>query len=154
MKRTHLSLAFAAALSAVWLAGCSTVDTRIRDNPDAFAQLTPQQQSLVRAGQIGLGFSSGAVKIALGEPDRITERTDASGESQVWHYVGYAYYNGAYLWAGPGFPHRRGWGWGGGGWWGPGPGPYWDQPVAAFDRFRVEFKDGKVVSIQKDVGTY
>lgn len=151
MKTTNLFLASAAALAAVCLSGCSTVDSRIQSHPEVFAQLTPQQQALVRAGQVGLGFNMDTVKVALGDPDRVTLRTDTNGESQVWHYIGYAYYNGAYLWAGPAFPSRhRGWGWHSA--WYPDPGPFWDTPVAAFDRFRVEFQNGKVTSIQQDVG--
>jgi hypothetical protein len=149
MKTSKFALV-AAVLGAVWLAGCSTIDSRINQYPDTFAQLTPQQQALVRAGQVGLGFDMTTVKIALGDPDRVVVRTDASGDVQIWHYGEYAYYNGVYLWAGDGY-RRRAW-WGGGGWWGPGPGPYWDTPVQAFDRFRVEFRNGRVVSIQRDTG--
>jgi outer membrane protein assembly factor BamE (lipoprotein component of BamABCDE complex) len=141
----------AAALGAVWLAGCSTPETRIKNDPEAFSRLNPDQQALVKAGQVGIGFDMSAVKLALGDPDRITVRTNAQGQVQTWHYVEYATYDGAYLYAGPfwgGYRHR---GWGGSmGWWAPEP--FYPLPVAReFDRFRIEFKDGKVTSIAQEM---
>src|ERR1039457_6798642 len=97
MKTTRLSIVLAALAGTLWLAGCSSPQTRISDHPEVFAQLTPQEQALVRAGQVGLGFSTEAVKLALGQPDRITLRTDAMGQMQVWHYAETVYYDGAFL---------------------------------------------------------
>jgi hypothetical protein len=152
MKTSKLCLISAAAICAVWLAGCSTPETRIRDNPETYAQLSPQQQQLVRAGRVGVGFDMAAVKLALGNPDRITLRTDSQGETQVWHYVEYVYYDAGFLYPGPyfggygGFRHR----WGGGGGWGWGG--YWDDEVAqAYDHFRIEFKDGRVTSFNEEL---
>ncbi|MGH8457528.1 MAG: hypothetical protein ACRETE_11115, partial [Stenotrophobium sp.] len=34
-----------------------------------------------------LGMPDEAVMLALGKPDRVTERTDAKGVATVWHYV-------------------------------------------------------------------
>jgi hypothetical protein len=150
--KTKTSLLYcAAALGAVWLAGCSTPETRIRDNPEAFARLNPDQQALVKTGQVGIGFDMSAVKLALGEPDRITLRTNAAGQTQVWHYVEYVYYDSGFIYPGPyygGWGRRHG-GWGGwGGWWGYEP--YGIRPAQAFDRFRIEFKDGKVSAIAQE----
>ena len=150
MKTTKLCLISAAAVCAVWLAGCSTPETRIRDNPETFAQLTPQQQELVRAGRVGVGFDMAAVKLALGDPDRVTLRSDGSGESQIWHYVEYVYYDAGFLYPGPyfgGYRHRWGGGWGGGWGWG---GPY-DEYAQAYDHFRIEFKNGKVTTISEEL---
>ncbi|HXQ80686.1 MAG TPA: hypothetical protein VN775_05205, partial [Opitutaceae bacterium] len=113
MKTTSLFAAFAAVSGALWLAGCSTPETRINDHPEVFAQLTPQEQALVKAGQVGLGFSAEAVKLALGQPDRVTIRTDERGQLEVWHYVETVYYDGAFLYGGP---YWGGWGGGWGGW--------------------------------------
>jgi len=140
------------ALCSVWLAGCSTPDVRIRDNPEAFAQLPPQQQQLVRGGRVGIGFSMEAVKLALGNPDRVTVRTNINGETQIWHYVQYDYYDGGFLYAGPGWGMGYGGGygrrWGRGGWgggWG-----MMDDYAVPYDHFRIEFKDGKVSSINEE----
>ncbi len=139
----------AAASAAVLLAGCTSPETRIKNNPEIFAQLTPQEQTLVKSGQVGVGFTPQAVKLALGDPDRITVRTDGKGQTQIWHYLETVYYDGAYLYGGPywgGWGHRH---WGG--LWGPAPYPI--GPVQTYDRFRVEFRDGKVFAISQDFGT-
>jgi len=155
MKTKRCLFFCAAALGAVWLAGCSTPETRIQRDPESFARLNPDQQALVKAGKVGIGFDMSAVKLALGDPDLITVRTDAQGQTQTWHYVEYVYYDGAFLYAGPnwgGYHHRGFGGWGGygwGGWWGYEPYAY---PMAQqFDRFRIEFKDGKVTSISQEM---
>jgi len=158
MKTTRLLLAVAAVSGAVWLAGCeSTPEGRIKDNPEAFAQLTPQEQAMVKAGQVGMGFGMDAVKLALGAPDRITLRTDERGQVQVWHYVETVYFDGAFVYGGPywggwgrGYG-RRGWGWSGG-YWGPYlDGPYPVGPVSTYDHFRVEFRNSKVVSFSQEM---
>jgi len=155
MKTTSLLKVLAAVSGAAWLAGCSTPETRISSHPEVFAQLTPQEQALVKAGQVGLGFSAEAVKLALGQPDRVTIRTDEKGQLEVWHYVETVYYDGAFLYGGPywggwgggwGGWGRRGWGWGG--YWG---GPYPVGPVSTYDRFRVEFRNNKVVAFNQEL---
>jgi hypothetical protein len=149
MKTTRIFVVLSAVSGALWLAGCSTPESRISNHPEVFAQLTSQEQALVKAGQVGLGFSTEAVKLALGQPDRITLRTDAKGQLQIWHYAGTVYYDGAFLYGGPywGGWGRRGW-WGGGGYLG---GPYPIGPVNIYDRFRVEFRDNKVVAFNQEL---
>jgi hypothetical protein len=132
-----------AVLGTAWLLGCSTPTTRIKANPEAFARLSPSQQALVKAGQIGLGFDFDAVKLALGDPDRVTTRTDSDGETIVWHYVSYEA-EGRILFTGY-YHNRRGW-------WGGASYPYYlDYPNRHVrDRFRVQFQDGKVAAITAD----
>lgn len=89
MKTTrNLPRALAAAL-AVLIAGCATPESRIRESPQAFARLDAGQQALVRTGQIARGFDRDAVRLALGEPDRIVVETKASGQREIWHYLDY-----------------------------------------------------------------
>jgi outer membrane protein assembly factor BamE (lipoprotein component of BamABCDE complex) len=152
MKKLKQLVVLCAAAAGLALAGCSTPDTRIAANPAAFAALNPQQQALVKAGQVGIGMNMDAVKLALGDPDRVTLRTDAAGETQVWHYVTYEA-DGVFLYSG--FYHRgygrRGWG-GGGGWWGPDYPYYLDFPNRqVHDRFTVEFRNGLSVSVSKEI---
>ena len=68
------------------LAGCASPEARIKQNPQGYSKLTPEQQSLVRKGDIGIGMPDFGVEIALGRPDSITERTEAKGVVEVWHY--------------------------------------------------------------------
>jgi len=159
MKNTRSLIAAAAFSGALVLAGCNaTPDARIRSNPEAFAQLTPQEQALVKAGQVGLGFSAEAVKLALGNPDRITLKTDATGQVQVWHYIETVYYDGAFLYGGPYWGGWGGWGGRGRGYWGggwgafDGWGPYPVGPVTTYDHFRVVFRNGRVIQFNQEVG--
>lgn len=133
----------AAALAAVVaLAGCTTPEARIRKNPAAFARLTPEQQDLIRKGQIAVGFDPEMVELALGEPDHITTRTDATGVSEIWRYTTYdlpdgaplyrGWYHRYYYWGDPMFPY------------------YLDYPYRRErDHFRVTFQAGKVVAIEE-----
>ena len=135
-------------IGALLLASCSTPESRIASNPATFAQLTPEQQTLVKAGRIGVGFDSTAVELALGEPDRITVHTDSLGETLTWHYIEAAYYDGRFIYSGGYFRgYRHGY-------------PYgidagiFDSnfPVMqTFDRFRVDFVKNKVVGISEEL---
>lgn len=151
MNKINLLVFLGAASLGLFLAGCDTPQTRIDANPAAFNSLPPQQQALVKAGQVGIGMSMEAVKLALGDPDRVTSRQDAQGEEQVWHYVEYEA-DGMYLYTGYYARWRhRGWGGWGGGWgWGGYPW-YLDYPNrTVYDRISVEFRNGVVVAINRD----
>src|SRR5687768_13634383 len=89
MKTLKTLLLAASAAMLAFSFGCSTPETRIRKNPELFAQLAPEQQDLIRRGQVAVGFNAEMVRLALGEPDRYTTRTDQDGMSEVWHYVTY-----------------------------------------------------------------
>jgi hypothetical protein len=144
MKTRMPGRSLIAVFAALTLAGCSTPATRIRANPEVYARLTAQHQALVQAGQVALGFDFEAVKLALGEPDRMAVRTDADGETVIWHYLSYEA-NGHVLFTGHYHTGRR---WRG---WGPSYAYYLDYPDRRVrDRFRVEFKRGLVSAITED----
>lgn len=129
------------ALTGLWLAACaSTPESRIEKSPEAFAQLTPEQQQKVRAGQIAIGFDTAATRLALGEPDKVLQRTTAGGESEVWIYQDVYSYPGT----------------------GPCYGAYFRYGLPSYcffgpavvqevkERMRVSFDAGKVVGIEKE----
>lgn len=134
----------AAAAVALFSAGCSTPATRINKNPELFAQLSPEQQDLIRRGQVAVGFNAEMVRLALGEPDRYTTRTTQDGMSEVWHYVTYdspaggplyrGWYHRYYMWGDPLYPYylsvdgRR-----------------------ERDRFSVIFRNGVVTAMESEV---
>ena len=128
------------------LAGCVSPEQRIQDNPQVFAKATPQQQALIKQGQVALDFTPDFVELAMGRPDRITERTDPGGTETIWHYTqrqDYGYYPAYYdPWWGPGW-----------GWWGPRFVPVTYVPAASYerDRLRVVFREGKVRFIERVV---
>ncbi|MDR3415882.1 MAG: hypothetical protein P4L83_06835 [Nevskia sp.] len=76
----------------VLLAACATPETRIKDNPNVYANLSAEQQALVKKGEVGIGMPQAAVDLALGKPDRVTEHTDADGTREVWHYTQLEYW--------------------------------------------------------------
>lgn len=136
-------LAAAVLLAAVGLSSCSTPESRIRSNPAVFARLSPAQQDLIRQGKIAIGFDPEMVQLALGDPDHITTRTDASGVSEIWRYTTYetpdgmilyrGWYHRYYYWGDPMFPY------------------YLDYPYRReHDHIRVTFRAGKVVSVEEE----
>lgn len=146
MKTPKYAFVIAVALLALWLAGCTTVESRIRQNPAIFSQLTPAQQDMIKRGEIGIGFSQEMVRLALGEPDHVMVRTDANGASETWSYVSSYGYDGGFY---GGWYHRYPY-WGS--YWG---GPYIDPYFYGYPyrrehvNVRVVFKDGRAVSIEQ-----
>jgi outer membrane protein assembly factor BamE (lipoprotein component of BamABCDE complex) len=147
MKTTSIFSIAAVAACAALLGGCNTPESRINESPQVFARLNPDQQALVKAGRIAVGFDMDSVKLALGDPDRVVIRTDSGGEHQVWHYTTYEDNAGIVIYGG--YYHRwRGWGgpyfWGGV--------PYYDgYPARVHDRIRVTFDTaGTVASIEQE----
>jgi hypothetical protein len=147
LKATRdLRLCCAAALMTL-LAACATPDARIQNNPQTFSSLPPDQQALIKQGKVGLGFSEAAVKLALGDPDRVTQRTDENGISTVWRYVEYETDAGTLLYTG--YYHR---------YYTPYYGPsfgfpyYQDYPNRVErDVQRVVFRNGVVAAIEQEL---
>jgi outer membrane protein assembly factor BamE (lipoprotein component of BamABCDE complex) len=146
--KTSRNFAFIVMVAcAVLLAGCATPESRISHSPDAFARLNPDQQALVKAGRIAPGFDMEAVRLALGDPDRVIIHTDASGQHEVWHYVTYEDYQGGIIFTG--YYHRY-WGWGGPFFYGGAP-YYQGYPAHVRDRIRVEFDgNNRVANVQQE----
>jgi hypothetical protein len=141
---TRTSPAWPALLGAfaLLLSACAeTPEDRIRENQATFSSYSPEQRELIKQGQVGIGFDEAAVKLAVGEPDRISERTDDQGQSRVWRYVEYETDQGTMLYTGfyhhyyaPAFPY------------------YLDYPSRRErDVMTVTFRNGKVVSVEREV---
>jgi hypothetical protein len=123
------------------VAGCSTPESRIAQQPELFNRLTPDQQQMIRDGRVGIGFDMDMVKLALGEPDRVRLRTDENGSSEVWTYLTYEGSNGMLLYRG--WYHRG---------WGSPFYPYYLDVPGRRERSRDEvvFRDGRVVSVEQE----
>jgi outer membrane protein assembly factor BamE (lipoprotein component of BamABCDE complex) len=76
-------------LLAMLLAGCSTIDTRIREKSAAFAALDAPTQDKIRLGRVEVGFTTDLVYIALGSPDERLTNTSAAGTDETWLYNSY-----------------------------------------------------------------
>lgn len=99
---------FKAAMGAIGLAvlaGCATPEARIQKNPGLFESLAASDQQAIKEGRAALGFTPEMVKLALGDPDRVSTKTDASGVSEVWRYTTYESEGGVYLYRG--YYHRH-----------------------------------------------
>ncbi len=97
------TISFLALFSSfLFLTGCSTVESRIRDNPAIFQSLSPADQTLVRTGQIRTGLDQDTVYLAWGRPDHIRHEVRKSQATETWTYQGayvqeiprYRYYPG------------------------------------------------------------
>ncbi len=77
-----------AAVGTLFLAACSTVKTRIAENPPAFYALTPADQTLVGRGGIREGLPRDVVYIAWGNPDAVRRAVTNGTESETWVYYG------------------------------------------------------------------
>ena len=72
---------------AFTLGACSsTPDSRIRRNQALFDTFTPEQQSMIRQGIVGVGFTPDMVSIAMGTADQVRTRTVSQGEQTIWIY--------------------------------------------------------------------
>lgn len=99
---------------------------------------------MIRRGQVAVGFNAEMVRLALGEPDRYTTRTDQDGMSEIWHYVTYdgptgvplyrGWYHRYYMWGDPLYPF------------------YMEYPDRRErDRFSVVFRNGTVRALEREV---
>lgn len=142
--------------SALLLAACASPQSRIERNPDTFQSLNAEQQALVKEGKVAIGFSEAAVKLALGQPQRVSQRTDEKGRSTVWRYIDYdggsvGSVGGFY---GPGYyPGFVGYGAFGRpvGFYGPGVTTIYTGNSVERERLRVVFVNGKVTAIEEEV---
>ena len=92
MKRRFLVEAstFALATGALFLASCSTPQTRISEHPDLYQSLSAKDKALVDQGQIRAGMPPPAVWLAWGSPDRKIIGNMGAGRTETWLYVYYA----------------------------------------------------------------
>jgi len=95
----------ACAVSLTFLfAGCTTVETRIQERPEAFRRLSPGDQALVQQGKIREGMSQDAVYIAWGPPSERAPGRNRGRIVETWifystaagNYPGPFYYGSSY----------------------------------------------------------
>jgi hypothetical protein len=94
MKRqlSSKALTFGIAAGALFLASCSTSQTRISDHPDLYQTLSARDQALVSQGQIRTGMSKNAVWLAWGSPDQKFVGNMGGSPTETWIYIYYATY--------------------------------------------------------------
>jgi hypothetical protein len=89
MKRSA-SLLLAAAV-ALLTAGCETsgVSARINEKAAVYNALPPEQQEMIRQGEIEVGFTADMVYLSLGKPSKVQTKDTADGPVTVWTYSKY-----------------------------------------------------------------
>ncbi|MFI5357117.1 MAG: hypothetical protein ACHQ4G_07265 [Opitutales bacterium] len=126
------------AVLGLALAGCAGLESRVQEKQAEFATWPAAVQTAVRAGKIDLGFTTGQVYVALGNPDRIFVRQTAESVEDVW----------AYFSRKPGFSMSAGMATGG--YAGVSGAAVYERRDDRLDEAdRVIFKGGKVVAIEQ-----
>lgn len=167
MNPLNLSRTLAAATAiaaALFLSACESVDTRIQQNAAVYQSLSPQDQQLVRQGQIRSGLPQSAVYIAWGAPSAKTTANVRGRPAETWVYTSeHSAYPYPYGW-GPAYGPGFGFGFHGGGriysrhghrYYGfgydPFFDPFWGPPYntqVEYPSRTVSFQGGRVVAFQ------
>ena len=69
--------------------GCdpaSGIATRISERSAVFTQLTPDQKAKIEQGVVEIGFTADMVYMAMGRPQKVTEKTVPLGQVAMWTY--------------------------------------------------------------------
>jgi hypothetical protein len=69
--------------------GCQTVNDRIKEKPEVFANVDKETQDKIKQGIIDIGYTEDMVYLALGAPDQKRESANAAGRTVTWIYNTY-----------------------------------------------------------------
>lgn len=72
-------------LTLVLLAGCSSVESRIKERSAVYAKLSPMEQQTIQRGYITMGFTPDMVYMALDKPESVTPGNKPGNESWIYH---------------------------------------------------------------------
>jgi hypothetical protein len=75
--------------SLALLAGCQSVESRIKEKPAVFANLDAATQDKIKQGIVEIGYTEDMVYLALGKPDQKRESVRENGKSTTWIYNTY-----------------------------------------------------------------
>jgi hypothetical protein len=159
MKRRLFTtaLVLSAACSALFLAACSTTETRISSHPEIFQRLSGNDRALVSQGKIRNGMSQEGVFLAWGAPDAKTTSVVQGRPAETWVYTAIASSPYPYGW-GPGYYGRGYYGFGYVSqhhhvfrprvFYDPFYSPFYSTQTTAYPERTVSFQNGRVVAYQ------
>ncbi|MEN3369066.1 MAG: hypothetical protein V7609_1209 [Verrucomicrobiota bacterium] len=160
MKRRLFTkaLVLSAACSALFLAGCSTTETRISAHPEIYNGLSASDRALVAEGKIRNGMSQNAVFLAWGSPDAKTSSVVLGRPAETWVYTAIASSPYPYGW-GPGYYGRGYYGFGyvtrhrhsvirSRLYYDPFYYPFYSSQTTTYPERTVSFQNGRVVAYQ------
>ncbi len=124
------------ALVLLLLAACASPSSRIKKHAALFDAYPPNIQARIKAGAVDVGFDQDMVRMALGEPARVSSRKTADSSQEVWSYGATGVRPGFGFGFGSGF---------GGGFGGVSVGG--EAPER--ERDKVVFEHGRVVAVEK-----
>lgn len=87
--KLRLSAVVLASVALLLAAGCQSVDTRIKEKPEVFAQVDKATQDKIKQGIIDIGYTPDMVYFALGAPNEKRESITAAGRAEIWIYNTY-----------------------------------------------------------------
>lgn len=76
-----------ALLGVLLLAGCSTIESRIRDNATVFSSLGQKTQEKIKSGVLEVGYTERMAFMVLGGPDEKEEKVTTAGRETTWIYL-------------------------------------------------------------------
>jgi len=159
------------ATTALFLAGCSTTETRIAERQESYNAMSVTDRALVTQGKIREGMSQDAVYIAWGAPNQRAEGRNRGRAVETWIYFNTTagdYYPSPFLY-GPYAGFGYGYGYGGGFGYGRGLGysgrrygrrggffydPFYDPffynrtSVISYPERTISFQNGRVIAYQ------
>ncbi len=93
--------------AALLLVSCvpSTPQARIQQEPQKFAALSKNHQTLVQQGQLSRGMSRDAVYLAWGDPSRVFQGSKNGSSTERWDYAGSRPIYTTSFYGAYGFPH-------------------------------------------------
>jgi hypothetical protein len=77
------------ATSLGFLVGCQSIESRIKERPEAFYRLDRATQDKILQGIIDVGYNEDMVYLALGAPDEKRERVTENNRTRIWIYNTY-----------------------------------------------------------------
>ena len=101
------------AVTALAMVGCatrSTIQSRIAERRDSYANLAADDRAVIDKGDLRAGLSEDAVYIALGKPAQVLKGGGPNGETSTWLYEGVTT-DSYHYWRPIFYPHSRGRGW-------------------------------------------
>lgn len=89
--KLNAALAIILGSAGLLLSGCETsgVSGRIQEKPAVFAALSPDEQAIIKAGEVEVGFTTDMVYLALGKPSKEETKDTTGGPVTLWTYTRY-----------------------------------------------------------------
>jgi hypothetical protein len=87
--RSCALLPLALAVAGLLLIGCaSTLQSRVKERPEVYAQLSPETRNVVDQGNLVVGMTEDEVYLSWGKPAQVLQQQNETGTFTIWLYTG------------------------------------------------------------------